>query len=108
MLPTIATLASITEDVANSADVHPSDLRPYNRQLISEEHFNRNHSDSNDGLTIPSFLSPNHLKQFFRSSHLHAWHPARASLWYNLLRQDQTRHQYRFQQAVERYPEDIR
>ena len=105
MLSSIATLASINEDVANSAQVHPSDLRPYNRQLISEEHFNRIHSDSNDGLTIPS---PNHVKQFFRSSHLHAWHPARASLWYNLLRQDHTRHQYRFQQAVERYPEDIR
>lgn len=108
MLNTIATLSSINEDVSNSADVQLAGLRPYNRQLISEEHFNRIHSDSNDGLTIPPFSSPNQLKNFFRLSHLHASHSARSSLWYNLLRHDQTRHQYRFQQAVERYPEDIR
>lgn len=109
MLHTVATLISICEDVCDSVKTEQFNLKPFNRQLINEEYLNRN-SNNNDGNFDNSLLycPTTNYKQLFRFSHLNVSHLSRSSLWYNLLRQDHTRHQHKFQQAVERYPEDIR
>ncbi|CAF4030030.1 unnamed protein product, partial [Adineta steineri] len=109
MLPRISTLTSIGEDALLSAEVEQDDLKPFNRQFINEEYLNK-YSIEHDENFDKSLLncSTTNLKQLFRLSHLSISHLSRASLWYNLLRQNQTRPQHRFQQIVERYPEDVR
>ena len=109
MLHTVSTLASICEDALDSAKVEQYDLKPLNRQLINEEYFNRisMNNDKNFDSCLLDCPTAN-FKQLFRLSHLNVLDPSRTLLWFNLLRQDKTRHQHRFQQAVERYPEDVR
>jgi len=109
MLSTITTLTSICEDACDSAKIEKNDLKPFNRQFLNEEYLNRI-SPNNDENFDNSLLScpTTNFKQLFRFSHLNVSHSSRSSLWFNLLRQDHIRHQHKFQQAVERYPEDIR
>jgi hypothetical protein len=108
MLPTVTTLTSICEDAINSTKIEQYDLKPFNKQLINEEYLNRIPTNSDDNCENASVYCPSsNLKQLFRISPLSVSHASRASLWFNLLRQDQTRNQHKFQQAVERYPEDI-
>jgi hypothetical protein len=109
MLHTVATLTSICEDACDSATIQQNDLKPFNRQLLNEEYLNRS-SINNDGDFDNSlvYCPTTNFKQLFRFSHLNVSHSSRSSLWHNLLRQDHIRHQHKFQQAVERYPEDIR
>jgi hypothetical protein len=109
MLHTIATLSSICEDACDSVKIEQYDLKPFNRQFINEEYLNRN-LVNNDGNFDNSLLNcpTTNFKQLFRFSHLNVSHSSRSLLWYNLLRQDHIRHQHKFQQAIERYPEDIR
>lgn len=107
MLPSVATLTSICEDVCDSIKIEQNDLKPFNRQLINEEYLNLNHINTDGNFTNSSLYCPTtNLKQLFRFSHLNVSHTLRSSLWYNLLRQDHVRHQHKFQQAVERYPEE--
>ncbi|UJR37001.1 hypothetical protein I4U23_029709 [Adineta vaga] len=109
MLPTVATLTNICEDALLSAKIDQIDLKPFNRQFINEEYLNRTSTNCDDNIDTSSLFSPTtNYKHFFRISHIHVSHPSRASLWFNLLRQDQANHRHKFQQAVERYPEDIR
>lgn len=109
MLPHLNTLTSICEDTLNSADVDQNDLRPLNQLLINEEYLNKIPAQNDDQWDHSSLYNPTtNYKQFFRFSHLNVSHPARSSLWLNLLRQDKTHHQHKFQQAIERYPQDIR
>jgi hypothetical protein len=109
MLHTVSTLVSICEDTFISTNVEQNDLKPFNRYLINEEYLNKlpltNDTNFDNSLL---YCPTTNLKQLFRSSHLNVSHPSRALLWINLLRLDQTHHQHKFQQAVERYPEDIR
>jgi hypothetical protein len=109
MLHSVTTLTGICEDAHVSANIEQYDLKPFNRQFINEEYLNKLplNNDINFDNSLLSCSTTN-LKQLFRLSHLNVSHPSRASLWFNLLRQDQTRHHHKFQQAVERYPEDIR
>ncbi|CAF0876348.1 unnamed protein product [Adineta ricciae] len=103
MHPALTTLTSICEDTQNTVDVERTELKPFNRQLLNEEFLNKFlsiHFEDNVTLT--------NLKQFFRTTHLHIAHPLRSSLWFDILHQEQKYKQYKFQQAVERYPEDIR
>lgn len=107
--PTLSTLTSICEDAANSVNISQHDLKPFNRQLIHEEYLNKICNNNEENSNNSSFYCPSaNLKQLFRVSHLSLSHSARSSLWFNIIRQDKTRHPHRFQQAVERYPEDIR
>lgn len=115
MLSSVTTASSLCDDVLNSATIRKNDLKPFNRDLISEDYVNRasnNHFDDKQFefliITANSFDWSNSFKQFLRFQHPHVSHPSRSSLWYNLLRRDSTRNQHKFQQAVERYPEDIR
>ncbi|CAF4323513.1 unnamed protein product [Rotaria sp. Silwood2] len=106
---TLTALTSICEDAFNSANIGQYDLKPFNRQLINEEYLNKILMNNDEHIDNSSLYCPTtNFKQLFRLSHLHVAHPSRTSLWFHLLRQDRTRHQHKFQQAVERYPEDIR
>ncbi|CAF4716664.1 unnamed protein product, partial [Rotaria sp. Silwood1] len=109
MHPTFPTLTSICEDTLNSANIENYELKPFNRQLINEEYLNKISINNDENVDLSALYCPTtNYKQLFRLSHLHVAHPSRSSLWFHLLRQDKTRHQHKFQQAVERYPEDIR
>jgi hypothetical protein len=110
MLSTVTTLTSICEDVCHSVQIKQHDLKPYNRQLLNDDYVNKLSNINDESIHSSSllFTSTANFKHLFRSSHVHASHVSRASLWYHLLRHDHTHHQHRFQQAVERYPEDIR
>lgn len=109
MLPSVVTLASICEDACHSGQMEEYDVRPMNRQFVQEDFYNRvMHSYENLSEQSQFEHSTTNFKQFFRSSHYHIAHPSRTSLWYNLLHQDHIRNQHKFQQAIERYPEDIR
>ncbi|CAF1202554.1 unnamed protein product [Adineta steineri] len=100
--PAITTLTSICEDTLNSTIFEKTELKPFNKQLINEEYLNKIPVNFDENVSLLN------LKQLFRTTHLHIAHPLRSSLWINLLRQDQKYQQYKFQQAIERYPEDIR
>jgi hypothetical protein len=105
MHPSITTLTSICEDTLNLINIEQIDLKPFNQQLINEEYLNKisiNIDENCENLLTTNF------KQLFRTKHLNVSHPLRSSLWFNLLHRDQIGKQYKFQQAVERYPEDIR
>ncbi|CAF4062722.1 unnamed protein product [Rotaria magnacalcarata] len=109
MHPTLSTLTSICEDAANSVNVLQHDLKPFNRLLLTDDYLNKISVNNDDHSTNSSLFCPSaNIKQLFRSSHLSASHPSRASLWFNLIRQDKSRHSHKFQQAIDRYPEDIR
>ncbi|CAF0949458.1 unnamed protein product [Adineta ricciae] len=109
MLPTVPTLTSICEDALISAKIEKHDLKPMNCQLINEEYLNRTSSNCDQTFDTSALYCPTaNLKNLFRISHLNVSHPSRASLWFHLLRQDQARNRNKFQQAVERYPEDVR
>jgi hypothetical protein len=105
----MATLTSICADACNSIQTEQYELKPLNRQFLDEDFLNR-HSEANEGNFDNSLLycPTTNFKQLFRCSHLNISHLSRSSLWFNLLHQDHIRHQHKFQQAVERYPEDIR
>ena len=109
MLPSVVTLASICEDACHSGQMEQYDIKPLNRQFVQEDFYNR-HTQNNDGLSEQSLFenSTVNFKQFFRSSHFDLAHPSRTSLWFNLLHQDHIRNQHKFQQVIERYPEDVR
>ena len=109
MIPTMTTLTSICEDACNSAQIEHCESKPLNRQYLTEEFLNR-HSEVNEGNFDNSLLycPTTNFKQLFRCSHLNISHTSRSSLWFNLLHQDHIRNHHKFQQAVERYPEDIR
>lgn len=107
MLPSVATLTSICEDACHSGQMEEYEVKPLNRQFVQEEFYQRM-MDIHGGNTEQSILTTTNVKQLFRSSHLHVIHPSRTSLWYKLLHQDHLRNQHKFQQAIERYPEDIR
>ncbi len=105
----MTTLASVCEDACSSVKIEQHELKPFNRQLITEENLNKvsgNHDEHFDHSLL--HCSTTNFKQLFRFSHLNVAHSSRASLWFKLLRHDHLRHQHKFQQAVERYPEDIR
>ncbi len=106
MHPGLTTLISICEDTLNSINSEPIDLKPFNRQLIIEDYLNKLSIDTDENVSLNSPTI--NFKQFFRTTHLHVSHPLRSSLWFHLLHRDQIRQQYKFQQAIERYPEDIR
>ena len=110
MLPSVTTLTSICEHTETSFKVEQDDLKPFNWHLISEDYLKKLLSTSNGTIdpSAPGYCPSTNYKQLFRLSHLHASHPSRASLWYHILRQDHTRQQHKFQQAIERYPDDIR
>ena len=109
MLPTVPTLTSICEDALMSAKIEKHDLKPMNCQLINEEYINKTSSNGDQNFDTSALYCPTaNLKNLFRISHLNVSHPSRASLWFYLLRQDQARSRNKFQQAVERYPEDVR
>ncbi len=109
MLPSVSTLTSICEDGLLSGTVEQHDLKPFNPELINEEYLNRISFLNDENIDNSSlYSSSTNYKHLFRLSHMNVSHPARSSLWLNLLRQDQTRHQHKLQQALERYPEDIR
>jgi hypothetical protein len=105
MHPAITTLASICEDTLNSTNTEQTELKPFNRQLINDEYLNKIPINFDENISLD--YSTANLKQVFRSTHLHVADPLRSSLWFNILHQDQNSKQYKFQQAVERYPEDI-
>ena len=106
MLPSLVTLTSICEDACHAIQMEQEEIQPLNRQFLQEDFLNRM-SEIHEG---NSFLTPSttNFKQLFRSSHLNISHLSRSSLWFNLLHQDHIRYQHKFQQAAERYPEDIR
>ncbi len=109
MLPTLTTLTSICEDACESVEITQDDLKPFNRQLINEEYLNKISVNTDGNFDDELLYCPTtNLKQLFRISHLNVSHASRSSLWFNLLRQDHVRHQHKFQQIVEHYPEDIR
>jgi hypothetical protein len=109
MLPTISTLTNICEDAFDSVKIEQYDLKPLNRQLINEEYLNKISVNTDVNFDNSLLYCPTtNLKQLFRFSHLNVSHSSRSSLWFNLLHQDHIRHQHKFQQAVERYPDDIR
>jgi hypothetical protein len=102
----LTTLTSICEDTLNSINNEQIDLKPFNQQFINEEYLNKISINIDENLS--SYSSTTNFKQLFRTTHLHVSHSLRSSLWFNLLHRDQIGKQYKFQQPVERYPEDIR
>ena len=110
MFPSVATLTSICEDARHSGQMDEYEVKPLNRQFVQEEFYQRvtEIHGGNAGQTAFHSNTTTNFKQLFRSSHLHIAHRSRTSLWFNLLHQDHLRNQYKYQQAIERYPEDIR
>lgn len=109
MLHTAATLTNICEDTVQSVKIERCELKPFNRVFINDEYLTRVSSEYDDSCEHDAPLCPNtNLKYQFRMSHWSVSHPCRASLWYRLLRQEHVHHRHKFQQAVERYPDDIR
>lgn len=106
MHPGLTTLTSICEDTLNLINNEKIDLKPFNRQLITEEFLNKLSLEDIEE-NSKDFSTTTNYKQLFRTKHLNVSHPLRSSLWFNILHRDQINKQYKFQQAVERYPEDI-
>ena len=105
----LSTVTSIFDDTLNSTTIESTDLKPFNRALINDKYLDKlsTYIDNNDE-NISLCYSTTSLKQFFRTKHLHVAHPLRSSLWYNLLHRNKINQEYKFQRAIERYPEDIR
>ncbi|CAF3441648.1 unnamed protein product [Rotaria socialis] len=109
MHPTLSTLTSICEDAANSVNISQHDLKPFNQLLLTDDYLNKISVNNDEHSNNSALFCPSaNIKQLFRLSHLSASHPSRASLWFNLIRQDKSRHSHKFQQAIDRYPDDIR
>lgn len=105
-------MPSLYEDTLNSINNEKIVLKPLNSQLIDEKYLsntneNTNHDEIIENNDNNNNMSTIHFKQFFRTKHLSIEHRFRSSLWLNLIQHDLINKEYKFQQAVERYPEDI-
>jgi len=99
--------SSLYEDTLNSIHSEKIALTPLNSQLIDEKYLSKLNDETNHDDIVETNLSTINFKQFFRSKHLSIEHRFRSSLWLNLIQRDLIHKQYKFQQAIERYPEDI-
>mgnify|MGYP006904170799 CR=1 FL=1 len=110
MRSNLSTLTNISEDDCQSVRMDRNELKPLNRQLVNEDYINKiskftNEEPFNDSLL---YSQTTNFKQLFRYSHLNIFHKYRSLLWYNLMHHNQLRQQHQFQQAIERYPDDVR